>query len=75
MNPDSLFGQSLGVIEKREDKILIFWGQPWKFEEIVDAGIVCGRANRPRAFYVLAERWVMGKYLEHLMEEFRMRQD
>lgn len=72
-DPNNLWDQYLQKIEEREEKILSFLGQPRTFEEIVDAGIVYGRPNLPRAHYVLAEWWLMRKHLEHLIENSRVK--
>ncbi|MCR4310874.1 MAG: MBL fold metallo-hydrolase [Deltaproteobacteria bacterium] len=74
-NPDKLWDNYLGAIAQRENKILYALTQPMTFEEIVDIGIIYGRPNRPRAYYVLGERCVIRKHLEHLIEESRVRQD
>ncbi len=68
-DPGDLWDQYLGIIKRREDKLLSLLQIPKTMDEIVDACIVYGRPREPRAFFSIGERGIMGKHVEDLLEK------
>jgi glyoxylase-like metal-dependent hydrolase (beta-lactamase superfamily II) len=68
-NPGELWDRYLGVIENRMQKLLKHLEKPKTMTEIVDAWIVYGRKREPEAFFAFAEKALMKKHLEILMEK------
>lgn len=73
--PGKLWDDYLGVIKRREAKLVEFLRQPRTLAEIVEAWIVYGRAREPRDFYYFAERAMIKKHLAHLDEQGRLAKD
>jgi glyoxylase-like metal-dependent hydrolase (beta-lactamase superfamily II) len=71
-NPGEIWDRYLGVISKREEKLLAFLEQPRSLEEVVGAWIVYGRAREPKAFFEWGERALMKKHLKMLLEQGRI---
>ena len=67
--PGDLWDQYLGVIEKREKKLLNLLETPKTLTEIAGACIIYGRPREPKAFYKLGEHGHMKKHLEKLISE------
>ena len=67
--PGEIWNQYLGVIIKREEKLIDFLGLPRTLEDIVAAWIVYGKPREPKAFFEFGERAHMKKHLEKLMKE------
>ena len=59
----------VGVIRKRENRLLEFLSSPRTMQEIVDAYIVYGRPREPKSFFELGERALMKKHLELLIKK------
>jgi len=67
--PGELWDRYLGVIDRREKKLLEVLERPRTLEDIVDAWIIYGKPREPESFYKLGERLHMKKHLEKLMTE------
>ena len=65
--PGDLWDQYLGVINKREERLLAFLKEPRTLEEIVDAWIIYGKVREPKLFYQFGEKAHMVKHLERLV--------
>ncbi|UCH22190.1 MAG: MBL fold metallo-hydrolase [Deltaproteobacteria bacterium] len=74
-NPGKLWDQYLGVIEHRTQKLLQHLEKPRTMEGIIDAWIVYGRKREPEAFFAFAEKALMKKHLEILMEKSLVSKD
>ncbi len=59
----------LRVISQREEKLLSFLAEPRTLDEITDNWIVYGKPMEPLDFYKIAERAVIKKHLEMLLEK------
>ena len=68
-DPGTLWDEYLGVIDKRENKLLDLLKEPQTFDDIVNAWIIYGRPREPKSFYIFGERLHMNKHLEKLMKE------
>ncbi len=68
-DPGDLWDQYLGVIDKRESKLLDLLNEPRTLSDIVEASIIYGKPREPKAFYQLGERGHMIKHLEKLINE------
>jgi hypothetical protein len=71
--PGMLWENYIQVIHERERKLLARLDEPGTLEDIVNSWIVYGKPREPRAFYAFGERAIMGKHLEKLMDEGRVR--
>lgn len=67
--PGELWEAYLGVIWKREEKLVDFLREPRTMEEIVRAWIVYGRPRSPEAFFAFGEKAIMGKHLRRLISK------
>jgi len=67
--PGDLWDQYLGVIAKRESKLLNLLEKPRTLEDIVNAWIVYGKPREPKIFYEFGERAQIMKHLERLMDQ------
>jgi len=68
-NPGDLWDAYLGVIQKREDKLLAFLEKPRTLQEIVQASFVYFKPREPRAFFEYGERAHMEKHLQRLQKK------
>jgi glyoxylase-like metal-dependent hydrolase (beta-lactamase superfamily II) len=66
--PKKLWQGYLNVIKTREEKLLEFLEHPRTLAEIVNAWIVYRKPREPKDFYTFAERALMLKHLELLMD-------
>lgn len=67
--PDTLWDRYLGVIYKREEKLLMLLETPRTLSEIIDAGIVYRRPGTREPFFVFGEKAIMEKHLEKNIKE------
>jgi hydroxyacylglutathione hydrolase len=67
--PASLWENYLGVIDEREQKLLDFLQEPKTMTDIAAAWIIYGRPREPKVLYEFAERAMMGKHLERLVQQ------
>jgi len=74
-DPGSVWDEYLGVIQRREQKLLELLATPRTMTEIVEAWIVYGRPREPREFYAFGEQAIMQKHLEILLSEGRAVQE
>ncbi len=65
--PGGLWDQYLGVIHKREEKLLNLLERPQTLGDVVGAWIIYGRPREPKAFFEFGERAHMKKHLERLV--------
>ena len=68
-NPGELWDAYLGVIQRREQKLLELLKSGPTIEEIVNAWIVYGRKREPEEFFEFGERANIGKHLDRLLKE------
>jgi glyoxylase-like metal-dependent hydrolase (beta-lactamase superfamily II) len=66
--PGRLWQNYLNVIQTRENKLLKLLERPRTLREIVNAWIVYRKPREPKDFYTFAERALMQKHLEYLMD-------
>ena len=71
-DPGEIWDNYLGVIAKREKKLMDQLEEPRTMEEIIEAWIIYGKPREPRIFYELGERGHMKKHLERLMGQGRV---
>ncbi len=70
--PGELWDNYLGVIQKRESKLLEVLKNPSNMEDIIHSWIIYGKPREPRDFYEFAERMHMQKHLEKLVANGRV---
>jgi len=66
--PDNIWDRYLQVIEDRESKLLDVLSTPCSMEEIVNNWIVYRKPREPLPFYTFAEKALMQKHIEDLMD-------
>jgi len=59
----------LGVIDRREAKLLEFLSEPRTMDDIAKRRIVYGKTKNPESFYEFGERGIMGKHIERLLKQ------
>lgn len=69
VSPGDLWDKYLGVIYKREKKLLNLLERPQTLESIVGAWIIYGKPREPKAFFEFGERVHMKKHLERLINQ------
>ncbi len=62
----------LGIIDRREEKILKFLSRPRKIEEIVNQWIIYDKPREPKEFYLFAENAMVNKHLNRLSKNGRI---
>lgn len=67
--PGELWDRYLGVIDKREERLLEVLKEPKTLEEIARSWIVYGRPREPEAFYLYGEKAIMKKHLKRLLSQ------
>ena len=67
--PGKIWDEYLGVIYKRETKLMNLLKEPRTLDDIVGAWIIYGRPREPKAFYEFGERSMMKKHLKKLMDQ------
>lgn len=70
--PGSLWDQYLGVIRRREERILSLLAEPRSLGELIDQWVLYGKPKEPKIFYQLGERLHMGKHLARLVKQGRV---
>ncbi len=73
--PGGLWDSYLGVIDKREEKLVDFLSEPKTLQEIIDKWIVYGKPREPKSFFEFGERALMKKHLESLSARGKVRMD
>ncbi len=68
-NPGQLWENFLGVIDKRENRLIDFLNSPQTIEEIVNAWIVYRKSREPKELYAFAEKAIMSKHIDLLKEK------
>jgi len=71
--PGDLWEDYLGVIQTREDRLLDFLKISRTLDEIVNAWIVYRKPREPLDFYAFAERALITKHLETLLNSKKVR--
>ena len=67
--PGERWDQYLGVIQRREEKLLDLLKEPRTLEDIVNAHIFYGKAREPKEFFDVGENGNMKKHLERLVKQ------
>jgi glyoxylase-like metal-dependent hydrolase (beta-lactamase superfamily II) len=68
-NPGELWDQYLGVMERREEKLMSLLETPHDLEEISRAWIVYGKPREPEDFFLFGEKSHMRKHLDRLVKQ------
>ena len=74
-DPGELFDRYLDVIEQRESKLLDCLKVPRSLEEVGAQCIVYRKPRQPRAFFEWGEQAIMGKHLQRLLAQGRIKRD
>ena len=67
--PGALWDQYLGVIDRRQEKLMALLEQPRDMHEIAHAWIVYGRPREPEEFFLFGEKSHMAKHLDRLVKK------
>jgi len=67
--PGKMWDHYLGVITRRQEKLLHLLEIPRTLEDIIGSWIIYGKPREPKAFYAYAERAMIMKHLELLVKE------
>ncbi len=70
--PGPLWDTYLDVIRIREDKLMDFLEKPRTLSQIIEAGMVYGKSQKPGMFFEFSEKALMKKHLEKLISENRI---
>jgi len=71
-DPGEIWDHYIGIISRREEKLLDRLKTPRTMDEIVKTWIIYGKPREPKAFFEFAERALMKKHLERLMGQNRV---
>lgn len=74
-NPGDLWDKYVGVINKRENKLIDFLSEPRNMTDIMNARIIYGRQKEPAADFDLIETVSMKKHLDILIRKNAVRFD
>jgi hydroxyacylglutathione hydrolase len=74
-NPGKLWNDYVNVIYQREERLIKFLNNPKTLEEIVCAWLIYGRPREPKEFFEFNERALVGKHIEHLEAQGKIRLD
>lgn len=74
-NPAETWDHYLEVIDQREGKLINYLTQPRTMEDIIFQWIVYHKRREPLSFFELGERGIMGKHLQRLIREGKVRQE
>ncbi|MBA4393604.1 MAG: MBL fold metallo-hydrolase [Desulfobacca sp.] len=69
LDPADDWDRYLGIIAKRESKLLEFLNRPRTMAEIISQWIVYRKQREPVAFFEFGEKAIMGKHLERLLKK------
>jgi hydroxyacylglutathione hydrolase len=73
--PGELWDDFLQVIEYREERLLALLSEPRTMTDIVEACIIYRKPREPKSFFQFGERALMGKHLERLLDQGRVRKE
>jgi hydroxyacylglutathione hydrolase len=73
--PDEQWDRYLDVIRIRESKLMHLLREPKTLADIANVWIVYGRPKEPKEFYAFGEYAIMGKHLEHLAAQGKVRRE
>lgn len=68
-DPGEAWDRFLGVIGKRENKLIDLLATPCTLDDIVQARIIYRKAREPKEFFDYAERAIMSKHLDRLLTQ------
>jgi glyoxylase-like metal-dependent hydrolase (beta-lactamase superfamily II) len=68
-DPGELWSQYLGVMDRREEKLMSLLERPHDLEEIARAWIVYGKPREPEDFFLFGEKSHMRKHLDRLVKQ------
>lgn len=74
-DPGGNWDRYLGVIEEREGKLLNYLTEPRTLEEIIAQWFIYHKRREPLSFFEFGEQGMMGKHLERLLRQGRIRQE